>query len=610
MASEHSEPRPVVHWPQFGSAGLDAALVRRMIDFVDARLYLADHRALVLLKCLFDSNLPGPLADQAGEALLGFRYSMLEPGADSMALWTENHQVTAATAEYLAGQLFEDRIFSNDGRSGARHKRAAQARLMLWLSDRFRFGFSEWLSNTYLAFDLGALAMLVDHASDEPLVERAAMLIDVALADIALHSFRGQFAPSMGRAHTEPKMHPERSELAPIWASAFGGETPEVDVEKLNSLFVVRRRYEVPAAVHEIAHQLPVRRVLTSQGLDPAEVRDELRRHPQYPRTQGLELMRFWWGQQAITTPETIVESVRAIRALELAQHRTLSPLRRFTRLPDRLLTPTLMALNPITSGAALHRANVQTVTTGNYLLSSVQRYEPGGFGDQQHIWHATLPGGVQVFGTHPGSTQLAHENRPVSPGSWVGNGINPDVAQHHNVLLAQYDLKPRKGMFEGHRYEMVHIHFPFVLFDQSRLGPTWVAGRRDNAYIGILGSHHFEQISETEIVQRGPHTAYAVVLGDDEEYTSMAGFLRQLKQYRLRLDGHKLSLTSPYGRFELVYKGDFRVNGRVVEASYPRYESLVVNAARNPSRLVFNGTANQLVLDWATGERTQCAID
>lgn len=605
MASLHPD-QPTVGWPRFGSAGLDAAQVKRMIDFVDARLYLADHRALVLLKCLYESGLSGALADQAAEALLGFRYSLLEPGSDSMALWTENHQVTAAVAEYLAGQRFEDQIFTNDGRSGSRHKRAAQARLMLWLSDRFRFGFSEWLSNSYLAVDLAALAMLVDHADDQALVTSATMIMDVALADVALHSFRGQFAPSMGRALADEKMHPENAEIAPIWASAFGDEAPQVDLDSLTSLFVARRVYQVPAAIREIAREMPVRRVLTSQGLDPSEVRDELRRHPQYPRTQGIELMRFWWGQQAVTTAETIVESVRAMRALELASHRTLAPLRRFMKLPDRLLTPTLLALNPITSGAALHRANVQTLTTGNYLLSSAQRYQPGGFGDQQHIWHASLPGGVQVFGNHPGSTQLTRENRPVSPGDWVGNGINPDVAQHHNVLLAQYDLKQRKGLFEGHRHEMVHIHFPFVLFDQSRLGPTWVAGRRDNAYIGILGTHHFEQISETEIVQRGEHTGYAVVLGDDEEYTSMAGFLRQLKQYRLRLDGHKLSLTTPYGRYELVYKGDFRVNGRAVDAWYPRYESLAVNAPRNPTSLVYTGTQHRLELNWATGDRTE----
>lgn len=609
MTSQPPRLRPAERWPRYG-AGLDAGQVRRLIDYVDARLYRADHRALALLKCLFDSDLPGHLADQAAESLLGFRYSVFEPGSDSMTLWTENHQVVVATAEYLAGQLLADRPFTNDGRSGIRHKRAAQSRLMVWLSDRFRFGFSEWLSNTYLANDLAALAMLVEHADDEELVLRATMVMDVALADIALHSFQGQFSPSMGRAYPEQKMDPSKAEIAPIMASVFGQPPSHVDIDELSSLFVVCRNYQVPRAIREIALEMPVRHVLTSQGLDPSEVRGELRRHPQYPRTQGTELMRFWWGQQAITTPDTIVESMRAIKAFGLADDRTLAPMRRFRRLPERALTPTLLALNPITTGAALYRANVQTLTTANYLLSSVQRHQPGSFGHQQHIWHASLPGNIQVFGTHPGATQLAQENRPVSPGPWTGNGINPDVAQHHNVLLAQYNLIGRRGMLEGHRQTMVHIHFPFVLFDQTRLGPAWVAGRRANSYVGILGTHHFEQISETEIVQRGAHTGYAVVLGDDEEYTSLGGFLRQLKQYRLRLEGDRLSLTSPYGRYELSFGGDFRVNRQLIDANYQRYDSHAVRAPRNPSQLLFTGTTHQLLLDWATGRRVEAVIE
>ncbi len=245
-------------------------------------------------------------------------------------------------------------------------------------------------------------------------------------------------------------------------------------------------------------------------------------------------------------------------------------------------------------------------MTTHQYLLSSVQRYQPGGFGDQQHLWHATLPGGIQVFGTHPGSTQLVHDNQPTSPGRWIGNGINPDIAQHHNLLLAQYDLRQRKGMFEGRRNQAVHIHFPFVLFDQTRLGPNWVVGRRDEGYVAIVGTHHFEQISETEIVQRGEHTGYAVVMGDDEEYTSLAGFLRQVKQYRVSLDGSRLMLSGVYGRYELNWRGDFRVNGRVMDANYPRYDSAAVHAPRNPSELTITGSADVLHLDWKSGERTE----
>lgn len=598
--------RETTPWPEFGTQGLDQNYIRRLTDFVDARLYLADHRVLLLLKCLMTCEMPEELRQRATRSVLGFRYSLLEPGTDSMSLWTENHQVTVAVAEYLAGQLFIDQTFTNDGRVGLRHKRAAHGRLMLWLSDRFRFGFSEWLSNTYLAFDLAALAMLVDHTDDEVLARRASMVIDLALIDVALHSFRGRFAPSMGRAHAEQVMHPEKSEMAPIIASAFGDVPPELDCDELASLFIVRERYQVPAAIRELAREQPLRLVFSSMGLDDVEVRRELRRHPQFPRLQMLEVVRFWWGMQAITTPATIVETMRAMRALDLREHRTFAPLQRFSRLPERALRPALKALNPITSGAALHRANVQTLSTGNYLLSSVQHYQPGGFGDQQHLWHASLPGGIEVFGNHPGSTQLAPEGRSPSPGHWVGNGINPDIAQHYNVLLALYDLRQRRGMFEGRRKELVHIHFPFVLFDQTRLGTNWVAGRRRKSFIGILASHGFEQISETEIVQRGLETGYAVLLGDEEEFSSMSEFLHELKQYQLTLAAGRLSLVSPYVRFDLQWRGEFQVNGSPVRPDYPRYDSPSVQAPRNPDEVVVHGTEHTLRLAWPAGERVE----
>ncbi|WIY82540.1 hypothetical protein [Propionimicrobium sp. PCR01-08-3] len=607
MATSSADQRQLTPWPKFGSGGLEAPYVKRLIDFVNARLYMADHRALLLLKCMIAGDLPPRLNDQAVDAILGFRFSMLEAGTDSMTLWTENHQVTAAVAEYLAGQVFPDRIFTNDGRSGVRHQRAARAQLMIWMSDRFRFGFSEWLSNTYYAYDIAALAMLADHADDPGMAERAEMVIDLALLDLALNSFGGRVAPSMGRAHSEQILHPDAAEIMPVWHSAFGGN-PEVDIDKLTSLFVVRERYRVPAAITELATEQPVRRVLSSQGLDVNEVRDELRNQPFHPRSQSLDLIRFWWGQQAITTPETIVDTARAMRVLELQDSRVLAPLRRYVKLPNPVLVSTLRTINPITTGKALNRANVQTVTTGNYLLSSVQRYQPGCFGDQQHIWHASLPGEIEVFGTHPGSSQLSQDHRPPTPSRWVGNGVNPDAAQHHNVLLVQHNLRMRRGYFEGPRQEMAHIHFPFVLFDQTRLGPSWVAGRRENSFIGILGTHTFELVSESEIVQRGQHTGYAVMVGDDEEYASFADFLQQLRQYRLRLSGDRLTLSSPFGRFELTWCKEFRVNGRIVESDYPRYDAPGVQVPRNPTEMTVRGTRHRLRLDWSTGKRISTA--
>lgn len=154
-----------------------------------------------------------------------------------------------------------------------------------------------------------------------------------------------------------------------------------------------------------------------------------------------------------------------------------------------------------------------------------------------------------------------------------------------------------------------MHIHFPFVLFDQTRLGVDWVAGRRGRGYIGILGTGTFELISETEIVQRGQHIGYAVLVGDEEEHTSFAAFLRQLKQYRLHLSGKRLTLTSPFDRFDLVSGREFKVNGRIIDSQYPRYNAPGVQIPRNPEEIEITGTRHRLRLEWGSGIRTSDAI-
>ena len=58
-----------------GSGGLDDAYVRRLTDFVDARLYLADHRVLLLLKCMLCSELPDAVFTRARKSVLNYRFS-------------------------------------------------------------------------------------------------------------------------------------------------------------------------------------------------------------------------------------------------------------------------------------------------------------------------------------------------------------------------------------------------------------------------------------------------------------------------------------------------------------------------------------------------------
>jgi len=170
---------------------LDAAWVHRLRGFVDARLDLADHRLLVLLKLLLvaGNRLPGPLRNDLRTTVTGFKYGMDEPGNDSMCSWTESHQLLFASCEYLASQLYPDDVFTNDGRRGHEKQARAAGKLRSWMAERFHHGFSEWLSGSSYLVDLAALILLADHAEDTDLATRASMIADLICLDLALHSF-------------------------------------------------------------------------------------------------------------------------------------------------------------------------------------------------------------------------------------------------------------------------------------------------------------------------------------------------------------------------------------------------------------------------------------
>ena len=98
--------------------------------------------------------------------------------------------------------------------------------------------------------------------------------------------------------------------------------------------------------------------------------------------------------------------------------------------------------LRPFSDGVAIQRANTYTYKTKNYMLATAQNHHPGEFGDQQHIWSATLADNLCVFTTHPAPPFSDDGALSASPNYWVGNGINPHSAQDKNRSLRR-DERP-----------------------------------------------------------------------------------------------------------------------------------------------------------------------
>lgn len=588
---------------------LDAEWLEEGLAQINDRVDLADHKMMVVLALLLDGGdaLPEVLREGMESAILGFRYWMDERGTDSMCHWSESHQVAFSVCEYLAASHFPDRIFRNDGRRGEQKAARARARLLDWLGHRFRHGCNEWLSGTFHAIKISALTLLVEHCEDEELTTRASMVLDLLMLDLALHRFEGQFVASAGRADALLKAFPARSEVAPVVASAFYRTKPDFVPERPTSIFLARRRYRIPQVIREIAFAQADHLITSSHGLTLREVPSEVARSRELDAVGRRDAeLNLFWAMEAFTTPESIGPTMEALDRLHLDQNNFLTPLAPFRKVPSRRVMSALVrSLNPVTQGAALERANVQTYRTPHYLLSSAQHHQPGSFGDQENIWVAALPGEIQIFSTHPGSTLLGG-GRPTTPSGWVGNGIRPDVAQVRNVLLALYDLRGRRGYLEGRRHELSHLYFPAASFDETKLCDHLVAGRRDDSYFGAAALNRIEMANESELVQRGLVTGWGVMVADRSDFGSLHHFVDYLRRCRLTHVRNTLTWTMPDHMHELTWGGPLVVDGAVVDTDYARLRSDWTQVGRKPSVIEVAGRTGTLVLDWKLCQRTQ----
>ena len=586
----------------------DESQIHEMLQFIDTRYDCADFRMVCILRTLYEyaGLVSAATLGAMKKTVLGFKYWMDEPGEDSMCYWSENHQLLFAACEYLAGQLYPDEMFTNTGIKGEAHREKAKRALLDWLKRRYQFGFSEFHSNTYYEEDIAPLSLLIDFAKEEDIRLKAATLLDLLLLDMALHNFRGYFCAASGRCYEAQKKEPHKQDILDIMKRAFGF-FPErtYDYTRLSAEFVLNKCYRVPRVIMAAAHEKGPLEIKDSMGLDLAEVRDKF-----LGARTVMDMGRYLWAMEAFTNPESVNMTMNMFRLWRLRTNDFLKDLKVLDMPWLRMLgvLPALVRLlNPVTQGIAIQRANTYTYKTEYYMLSTAQRHHAGEFGDQQHIWQATLPGGVTVFTTHPGAAFFEDNARNFSPSYWVGNGVNPDAAQHKNVCLCLYRLHGRKGFIEKRRQMYTHAYFPQKKFGQVKKvhDRLYIAGK-DGGYIALFSLHPLEEKSDEELVQRGAETGWAAVMGG-EEYKSLEAFEKRMQLFGLGKVNMELALldnsdTQDY--WALAYREKFDVNGQIQDTDYPRLDCPFGHAERDPQEYEIRFKENSLRLNIASGIR------
>ncbi len=563
---------------------IDETELNGLIDFVNHRYDCADFRMIVLIKTFlsYKNLLSKETIERISEAILNFKYWMDEPGLDGMCFWSENHQILFHTCEYLAGNIFSNHIFLNDGNLGSIKKEKAKTKIHRWLDYKLKYGFIEWHSNTYYEEDIVPLVMLVDFSDDNLMIEKSKMVLDLLFLDMAMHSYKGYFVATSGRCYELQKKDVNAHEVSDIMSFAFGIQKKEIDYTKLSSIFMLNKKYHIPKVIQEIAKDQTSVIIKDSMGLDLKEINKEIKNND--IDDKGMLL----WQMEAFTNQESIEMTMDIFNAWHLKENNFLRDLDAVNIKPLRklrLLPLVVKILNPATQGVAIERANTYTYKTKDFMLSTAQNYHPKAFGDQQHIWQATLGDGITVFSTHPGSPMFDDAARNFSPSYWVGNGINPHAMQDENKLLLMYDLSPRKGYLERHRQKFVHFYVPFKRFDEVIKQEDKIYFKTKNTYMVIFMSSTYQIKDDEEIIIDGIYSQFVIILGSKDIHQSFESFVKRYDQAEVIFKKHHISLVDEK-HYLLKMKKPLMIDGKKIQTAYPRYDTPYVKASRKPEEI------------------------
>lgn len=227
--AEHGVPRTgrllaMLHVGEHGP--LAQQLLINTLQRISARQDCSDFSIVPLLWIWHDfhgEHFPAVLWKRVRSAIVGYRYWYDELGNDVMWFWSENHALCFHTAQYLAGQMLPDALFTASGRSGREQHTLAAQRLHRWFDAVEQQGFVEWNSAPYYPVDYIGLFALYQLASDATLRQRAQRLIDRLMLTSALHYQSGIAAGTMGRVYEKELLASPMSELSAFGHVAWGG---------------------------------------------------------------------------------------------------------------------------------------------------------------------------------------------------------------------------------------------------------------------------------------------------------------------------------------------------------------------------------------------------
>ncbi len=516
---------------------------------------------------------PAELWEKARQAILSFKYWFTAPDYptppmphpdipertwDESFYWTENHQILYFAAEYLAGQRFPDECFWITGfgsaadplaprtdaldfgapvdpeacdradrgeMRGRRHMELAEPRIFEWLDERIRFGFTEWLSNVYYQKDVVPLVTLIEFAENDEIVEKATIVLDLIMMEMATQTMQGVLGTTHGRSEMKDKYRGPREDTWGLVKLAFQ-QQDEFDYRSGSdpgpTLLARAKKYRLPAVIDQAARSAApvVTRMQVGIPLDTFAPANEpyepppglsFETVPDVSREEADKNFTIWWGTGCWTAWQVVELTLEGATFYNLWDTQLLGPfsvLRDFVGDPPNIPFAISIADTYADSVAVgcQHDVNIYTYRTGDYMLSSAQNYRKGANGAEYHAWQATFDADALVFTTHPMvPAQPPSEfidKTDGEPGYWTGTASMPLSGQYENVAVHMYSPRyPTGGVIPNllplfDYVEETHAFFPQDAFDQVDQDCTldtdlaechWTFGRHENGYIALF---------------------------------------------------------------------------------------------------------------------------
>jgi hypothetical protein len=514
------------------------------------------------------------------------------PTTDSMVYLTENHYILYASSGYLVGQLYPEETFGASDETGAQKMKTFRPRVMKWLELRYKSGFSEWLSNVYYDEDIPGLVALAELAEDEEIRRKAAMVLDLILADMALNQYAGNFGSTHGRTY-EDKMSGSRDNTGSTFALVFGlNEFRPGNMS--SSLLALSTSYQPPRVVYDIANDA---------ARPEMENRQRMGIRLEEAETWGLDVNHFEDGMtfmtlEAYTHYLTIGLWVEMLDAYGWWVHEDYEIFRDFEGvLRDPMVRVAFAkgAEKDITRNMR-PEVNIYTYRTPSYMLSTAQDWrnphevdyvpnESGYGGDQQSIWQATLGFDAVAFTTHPGAERW---DGP-TPRYWTGYGTMPRAIQVKNVVISLYDVDTTAMLYVPNQPLYTHAFLDRSKFDETAKQGGWFFAKKGDGYLALWASDpdadwlpnddpEHQDLGDHEIIADGEKTVWICELGSAAEYADFEAFKAAIVAASLSVDAEGLSVDydSPsQGRLVMGWEGPVLQDGVEVDVSdYPRYEN------------------------------------